>query len=368
VYFARSTDHGATWSNPQKLTESVQSVQDPDISVTGNGNVYVTYRTFAFVNGLENTVSVVKSTDCGATFSRPREVVTFRNYAPRDVSAPQPIPIPAKYLDDPEFESDAGVEAGVSRDCGDFSNQCAAAYTFFREDSSPRSTADQYDSAHEWVYIVYAATKPGTEVSSGTTYGSAGLGTGSQSAAYFVRLDGATGNVTEPVLIDSQATGHQIFPDISADGGVLHVVWWDSRLDPAYSPARPAGNTASRSTVPSLDAWTAKSTDAGATWTTKTRISTVTSNPNYEQFDNRTVPFAGDYLWITSLGNFAYATWTDWRNTVAGTDPREGTAEDNDAADVLQCRTFNSTLNAWTGDTCPHAGGLDQDIFGSLAP
>ena len=33
-----------------------------------------------------------------------------------------------------------------------------------------------------------------------------------------------------------------------------------------------------------------------------------TSNPNYEQLDNRAVPFAGDYLWVTSLGTFAYTT------------------------------------------------------------
>jgi hypothetical protein len=48
---------------------------------------------------------------------------------------------------------------------------------------------------------------------------------------------------------------------------------------------------------------------------------------NYEQFANRTVPFAGDYLWVSSVGGFAYAVWTDWRDTVAGRDPRERTAE-----------------------------------------
>jgi hypothetical protein len=92
-----------------------------------------------------------------------------------------------------------------------------------------------------------------------------------------------------------------------------------------------------------------------------------TSNANYEQFDNRTVPFAGDYLWITSIGNFAFATWTDWRNTVTGADPRE-MPNNNDQADVKQCRTFDAAANAWTEDTCPHEGGLDQNIFGAPAP
>jgi hypothetical protein len=101
------------------------------------------------------------------------------------------------------------------------------------------------------------------------------------------------------------------------------------------------------------------------------RVSDVTTNPNYEQFDNRAVPFAGDYLWVTSLGSFAYTTWTDWRNTVPGTDPRES-PEDEDAGtvDVRQCRELRTTqtkkgsVSAWSGDLCPHDGGLDQNIYG----
>jgi hypothetical protein len=102
----------------------------------------------------------------------------------------------------------------------------------------------------------------------------------------------------------------------------------------------------------------------------------VTTNPNYEQFDDRAVPFAGDYLWVTSVGDFAYATWTDWRDTVKGTDPRE-TPEDEDAgtADVVQCRNTvtvtdkkGNTKKFWTSDQCPHDGGIDQNIYGDLAP
>ncbi len=90
------------------------------------------------------------------------------------------------------------------------------------------------------------------------------------------------------------------------------------------------------------------------------------------------MPFAGDYLWVTSAGSFAYAAWTDWRNTVQGVDQRE-TPEDEDedaaTADVKQCRTLptttgkkGATTTSWSGDTCPHAGGLDQNIYGDLAP
>jgi hypothetical protein len=256
---------------------------------------------------------------------------------------------------------------GSARDCGDFESACQSDYTFFRRVTSTRSTADQYDAAHEWIYIVYDASKPGTEVDTDTTYGSLESGRGSQSGAYFLRYDGVAGTHTTPKLIDDQPTGHQTFADISADGGTLHALWWDSRLDPCYSPTRPIGNCADGTTMPSLDVWAAMSSDHGDTWVSLTRLTALTSNPNYEQFAGRTLPFAGDYLWISSLGDFAFGAWTDWRNTVAGVDQREADDEDNDGADVHQCRTLLPS-GAYTGDTCPRDGGLDQDIYGSLAP
>ena len=181
--------------------------------------------------------------------------------------------------------------------------------------------------------------------------------------------------MTTPKLLDNEATGHQLFPDIAADGGVLHALWWDSRNDSCYSAARPVGNCADRRTVPSLDVFSTSSSDAGMSWSTPVKLTEVTSNPNYEQFDNRADPFAGDYLYVSSLGNFAYGVWTDWRNTVQGTDPRES-PEDEDAAtaDVLQCRTLNTvqtkkgSFSSWSGDLCPHAGGIDQNIYGDTAP
>lgn len=345
IYFSRSVDHGATWSTPANLTPREGFLQDPDISVTGNGHVYVTYDAGAFVNGQQNGVEIIKSTDCGKTFGRSTLVTTYIPYSARDVL----------------------VSGGAARDCGDASNACESGYTFFRRDTITRSTADQYDRDHEWVYIVYDASKPGTEVETGTTYSSESGGRGSQSAVFFTRYDGATGTHTKPTVIDDQAIGHQTFADISADGGVLHALWWDSRSDPCYSPARPIGNCADRTTVTSLDVWSAASFDSGGSWAGFRKLNSVRSNPNYEQFDGRTSPFAGDYLWITSLGHLSYGAWTDWRDTVPGTDPRESADDDNDLADVRQCRTALPS-GGYTGDTCPRDGGLDQNIYGNVTP
>jgi hypothetical protein len=373
IYFSRSTDQGATWSQPQRITEPLQGVQNPDIAVTGNGHVYVTFREFRSFGSATATADYVKSMDCGVSFSAPRVIASFIQYRPLDESDPEAVP--ASVPDDPEFEEedrDRTIAAPLTRDCGDFQNHCKAGYTFFRVDAvgtQVRSTADQLDPAHEWVYLVYDPAKPGTTVDTNSSFFSTTPGKGGQAAIYFTRLDGATGAHTAPVLLDDEAVGHQIYPDISADGGVLHALWWDSRNDSCYSPTRPIGNCPNGTTVPSLDVFATRSVDGGTSWAASTRVSDVTTNPNYEQFDNRSVPFAGDYLWVTSLGDFSYGTWTDWRDTVQGTDPRESPEdEDGGTADVKQCRTFDTATGTWSSDECPHAGGLDQNIYGDYTP
>jgi hypothetical protein len=357
IYFVRSTDHGQTFSSPMKLSQTVHDIQFPDISVTGNGHVYVTYRQFADVrsNSVVDAIAYNASTDCGATFSAPKVVQVFEPYDPTDLY-------------------DSGGIAGF---CGDFAYHCQSGYTFMRGGTQVRATADQQDKAHDYVYVVYDPSIPGTEVPSGTTYGSIASedlpvkyhqNVGSQSGIYFFRLDAATGDHTAPVLIDDPRAhgGLQRFPDISVDAGSMHAIWWDSRNDPCYSPERPIGNCANGSTVPSLDAFASAGSTATLSWSPATRLS-VTSNPNWEQFGGRTFPFGGDYLYISSVGGFSYGVWTDWRDVVPGSDPREGGDNDADGADVMQCRTQNPD-GSFTRDTCPYAGGLDQNIYGSTTP
>ena len=374
IYISRSTDHGKTWSQPDRVTvNGVQGVQNPDIAITGNGHVYLVFREFRSFGASTDSIDYVKSTDCGKTYGPPQVITAFTRYRPIDTADPEPVPLQSSPDDVGEEEGESREIAAFSRDCGDFDAHCLSGYTFFRVDAvgtQVRATADQLDPDHEWVYIVYDPTKPGTIVNTDSSYFSVTPGKGGQAGIYFVRLNGANNSNTTPKLIDDQAVGHQIYPDISADGGVLHVLWWDSRNDPCYSPKRPIGNCADRTTVPALDVYAARSNNNGESWTDFSRLTDVTSNPNYEQFSNRTVPFAGDYLWITSLGDFSYGTWTDWRNTVQGVDPREAGEEDEDGAtaDVKQCRTFDEATGTWSGDQCPHAGGLDQDIYGDYTP
>src|SRR4051795_13459866 len=365
VNFSRSTDHGQTFTKGINLGPANSEIQFPDIAVTGNGHVYVTFRRISGAKkNVTDAVLVTKSTDCGRTFSPPRVVRTFIPYDARDVPDPEEATAPSR---GPEEPFDEEIVGGGARDCGSLDAHCASNYVFFRRDTQVRSTADQSDTGSESVYILYDPTIPGTEVPTGTTYGSVGTGTGSQSGVYFVRYDGATGSSTAPRQIDSQARGHQLFPDVAVDAGTLHALWWDTRNDLAYSPRRPIGNFADGTqSAGALDVSASISSDRGATWAASARLTDVASNPNWEQFGGRTVPFAGDYLWIDVQGGQTFGVWTDWRNTVAGEDPREP-ASDVTGADVKQCRAALPD-GTWGPDTCPRAGGLDQDIYGDHTP
>ncbi len=358
VYLVRSTDHGRTFSSPMKISQTVHDIQFPDISVTGDGHVYVTYRQFADVRShqMSDAIAYNASTNCGQTFSAPHVIQTFEPYDPIDVL----------------------VSGGTTGECGDFAEACVSGYTFMRGGTQVRATADQTDTKNDYVYLVYDPSIPGTEVPSGSTYGSvvsADLPAnfhqdiGSQSGIYFFRLNGVTGAHTAPALINDPRThgGLQRFPDISVDAGTMHALWWDSRRDPCYSPTRPLGNCANRSTVPSLDAFATVGAASTLAWAPATRLSDVSSNPNWEQFGGRTVPFGGDYLYISSVGSFSYGVWTDWRDVVPGSDPREGGDSDLDNADVLQCRAA-LPAGGFGPDTCPWNGGLDQNIYGDVTP
>ncbi|MDX6482466.1 MAG: hypothetical protein QOE95_237, partial [Gaiellaceae bacterium] len=278
IYFSRSTDHGVTFSSPMKLSSSIPSVQFPDISVTGNGHVYVTFRTYADTGQSTNAIYIAKSTNCGKTFGPAAQVTGFIPSDAADQSAPEATPSPQLQRDDPlSGEGDAG--SSTARDCGDFADHCLSGYTFFRRDTQVRSTADQLDTTREWIYMVYDATKPGSVTNSDSSYSSAGAGKVGQAATFFLRYNGANGTHTTPIVIDNQGSGHQVFPDISADGGVLHAIWWDSRFDGCYSVTRPIGNCANRTTTQSVDVFGAQSTDRGATWPTKSQVTDYKSNP-----------------------------------------------------------------------------------------
>ncbi|MBA2463829.1 MAG: exo-alpha-sialidase [Nocardioidaceae bacterium] len=369
IYFSRSTDHGRSFSRGVIVSDGF--VQGCDIAVEGDGDVYVSWRTFAANGtGREDGMDVVRSDDGGATFdNKPTQIAKFTPY----------------------FPNVRGL-----RNCGDGLFFCGPeGYVFHRVPLEPRLTADQTGKLGG-VFATWNAVDPASVEPRTTSYSSATPSTVGRSLVYVAKSTN-NGRAWSPgVPVDRAMTdpGHQYFSDIDAYDGVLVAVWQDNRTDDAYSIQRPIGNmldAQGRAVATGTDAvatYAATSTD-GSTWQPLGQVSAATHQSQYEMFGSRDTPFQGDYNWVAIAdgngtaapgGLFAYLTWTDNRQVEPGEDPRETEAEAGfvDGFDVEQCRVDlagrEGDVNRgvplaradapYTGDNCGNGGGLDQDIFG----
>lgn len=363
IYFARSTDHGATWTRGTILSDGY--VQGCDIAVEHDGDVYVSWRNFAGPSANNpDGMSVARSSDGGATFGNPRRIATFTPYFPN---------------------------IGGDRDCGDGPQACPApSYVFHRYPLEPRLTADQTGEV-PGVFATWNAVDPASVVPSNTAYSSAQPGMVGRSLVYVSKSTSNGQSWSAPVAVDPSPgdPGHQYFSDIDAYAGTLVAVWQDNRTDDDYSVQLPPGDKldaqgrAVSSGTDAIATYAATSSD-GVTWTPLGQVSATTHQSQHEMFGNRDLPFQGDYNWVAIAegpeGLFAYLAWTDNREVVPGEDPRETEAQSGfvDGFDVLQCRidladppdAVNPDLPLaradapYTGDNCGNGGGLDQDIYG----
>jgi hypothetical protein len=326
VLFSRSTDHGLTFSRPVRVTPTALGTASfTDLAVGPDGAVYLAFLTYPSSSNPAADVWLSKSTDGGESFGPVAHVATV------------------DLFDSTKFSGN-GAES-----CGDGPLACPSGLTFSRFFSLTAVAADT-----SGVHVVWSGRLPGGQ------------------AKVFVRTspDGTTWP-TPAVTLDAVPAGHQWMPDVASDGGVLRVVFYDSRRDPAYAPNRPPGDTAAGGNSGDVvDTLLATSTNGGASWTEAT-ASTAGSNFGWETHGSRRVGFWGDYIYISAVGGTVAAAWTDSRDLVPGADPREtGASDDRDGFDVYQpCTYVPNDIDAPSysspaiGDPCLSQGGLDQNIY-----
>jgi hypothetical protein len=320
IDMARSTDHGATFSAPVKVSGGLCTNQGPNWAFGPSGAVYLTWQ--ASGGGSKgqgqsaNGAAFVSSLDGGQTFSPARIAVFF---------AP--------------FISEAFSGNGA-RECGDGAFACPTGFTFPRFDLA-YPTITTSGSAVVMAFQVALPSGQGQIQATRSTDG------------------GATWS--SPTAIDPQATGHQFFPWLTASNGTIYAVYYDSRADQGYSPTRPPCNSASGVTSPCLAVWSSTSTDGGVTWThPATAVSDTLTNPNLEQFGGRLVAFFGDYIEVAAVGTSVEAVWTDQRNAVLGT---EVAGSDDDSADVAGDPETGGNCTSTLDNCFDGTGGLDQNIY-----
>jgi hypothetical protein len=377
VELARSTDGGHTWER-QKISEGVHGSQNCDVAVTRTGTVFVTWRQFTSGKKQRDAIAWAKSTDGGASFTKPAIAQEFIAFDPQDEAA---VPIAnglARYeacvSADGGLDSCSGPEPEqATGDCGDGPFVCKSGYVFGRDGSSPRNAADPLAGQGDELYVTVEATVPGTQRPSGTTYGTVERGVASQGSIYFTKTEDGGATWSPLTRIDPEARGNQFFSDIDANGGRLHVIWQDTRASTGTGPDGswitvpfenqwvPTNPPGSMSSGPGVESFYSTSSNAGGSWTTSP-ASAAPYKLQWEQFGGRDLPFFGDYNYISAVGSKVFMAWADGRDTVAGTDPRYTNGDGTDGFDVLQCRVNpDGSIGA---DTCPNAGGLDQNIWG----
>jgi len=168
IMFSRSTDGGATFSNPRPVStggpSGTPNNQGADIAVASDGTIYVAYAAFERSTG-QNSIAVVKSIDCGRSFGQP---VTVADIV-------------------------AGQAPGVAFRTPTFAFVAA-------DDTDPDIVYAAFQSL-SGDYDVYVAKS----MDGGATWGS-------------------------PVQVNADpGARHQIFPTIDVSNGTLHVGWYDFR-------------------------------------------------------------------------------------------------------------------------------------------
>jgi hypothetical protein len=327
VLFARSTDQGLSYSRPFKLTPNEHGTASfVDLAVGPDGTVYLTYLTYPSSSRPTADVWLLRSDDGGVSFTSPSHVASIEL-----------------------FDSNQFAGATGTVDCGDGPFICESGFTFSRFFSNSAVAADE-----DGVHVVWASE----------------LGTGQNKV--FVRNSTDGGETFDSaVTLDEVTVGHQWFPDVASADGVLSVIFYDSRADPAYHPDRPPGNDADGvNSGDVVQARVAQSSDGGETWSEQV-VSTAGSNFGWMTHGSRRVGFWGDYLYVSAVPGAVNVVWTDSRDLVSGVDPRDGAADNGFSVFQDNCVYDPNDINApayitpTIDDPCLDEGGLDQNIYGA---
>ncbi len=110
---------------------------------------------------------------------------------------------------------------------------------------------------------------------------------------------------TLPVMVNDVIAGQHFFSSIAASGGVISIIWYDSRLGQL-----PNGS------ITGLDVFYAESTNIGAGFSANVRVTSTSFNSNLVEradFGNSN-PFIGDYIQVAASPGVVHAVWADNRD------------------------------------------------------
>jgi len=288
---ARSIDDGDSYAISD--LGPISNMQGCNVSAAPNGDVYVAWRTFdnnpAVSNPRDSAIFVTRSADGGATFGDPVRVAAFVDYRQAARRSP-PV---------------------------------------FRIFSVTWLAADEHG-----VYVAWHQRS------------------GANGADAVISRSKTNGASWESPVRPHTGFGHQLIPSITAVGGRLSVVWYDSRSEPAFTPAGPvsgqcppAATTGRRCS--GMDVFYNQADTAAAgplAFGRELRVSDRSFNPNLFGSIKAISPFIGDYITVVSDAVTAYVVWSDNRDINPGANAQEDASTATDPPELVNARSRDSNV------------------------
>ena len=315
ITVSRSSDEGATWSDPVLATDKTNPVDfndkesvwvDKSLTSSFSGNVYVSWTLFVGVPGKAEPIVFSRSTDGGKTFSRVQKLSA--SYNNNSVGGRQGSTIRTAANGDVYVVWESGVSInGTKTDAQVFAKSTDGGETFskpavispvvdlpsplpgasFRNDSFPTVDIDQVSGT---IYVAWADFRNGR--------GQIMLSTSA---------DG--GSSWSPARVALNVSGRSaFFPGLAVSPDGTRVTVASQALD-AVSAGRKPGPGVVR-----YDSYWTESVN-GAPFTLPLKISTASSDPDGSSTNSLGAQFQGDYNTLISDNRHAWFIWTDGRNT-----------------------------------------------------
>jgi hypothetical protein len=136
------------------------------------------------------------------------------------------------------------------------------------------------------------------------------------------KSNGTAGSWDTPVIPNATVPGHQLMPALAAAGGVLSVIWYDSRSEPHFTASGPVSGQCPAGATTQVDCTgmevfydQASTTAPGPlAFGTDLAVTDDSFNPNTYGSIKAITPFIGDYISLAASATTAFAVWTDNRD------------------------------------------------------
>jgi hypothetical protein len=281
IFFARSTDGGLTFSEPENISESPRNSLEPKVICEGN-NVYVVWH--EDITGTPGTpglsdIFFARSSDGGLTFSEPENISENEGGSFLAQISVEGNNVYVVWQDGTQEDGTLGLPDIF------FARSTDGGLTFSDPENISETTGEsifaQISSEGNNVYVVWQDDTPGNI------------------DIFFARSTDGGLTFDDPDNISEENTENSQLPQISSEGNNVYVVWQD------FTP----GNT---------DIFFATSSDGGLTFTDPDNIS--------ESAEESLAPQ------ISSEGNNVYVVWQD------------ASPDNNDFFDIFFARSTDGGL------------------------